>query len=847
MFDYIRTINSLDPTLPVDSVGYPNNDFAAGTPSSGNVLGGGISIGAGQVVPTEINSGNKVNGQVWNTQGFGAFPVLTEADLQFVAIGANTNTVTGAPATPVFTDQIGSRGTIITNSASSSILTTTGMLTNNINLPPTNSVAVQAYLLLNFVNPNHWFPWTHAEPIFYVEVSGLNGFFLNGYPLFSVGGTASPNTDCAIAGGFKFDSITTGLSGVFDFRSMVADRVLGPGTDVQPISGLTNYPFYSSIMGITNVGSMALTANPAVTNTVSTPITITIYEPSNTSYSSVAGLTRGDPVQTYTINFPNTTVPVPSLALFRRIGTPWGDGYGGTNGGSNEKALGSSAATANSDRWRDLYADGAAGSAWEMATYFQVNNNVSHFVSGTYNGQDVVEGMVLSPAWSDPRMLALSNVPSAAFAPHPNYGSVLTNFAYGTKIFGTPCPGAGIGYLTKSAGYAAMPVASPSISSSVGATTTAGTVGDWDNGMMSYPDGPYINKTDEGNQNGSQSGSLQGIAYYQWNQQYSSTNGVYFSPNRQVPSPVMFGSLPTGVDPAGIHPAGWQTLLFHPGPTGHPGATSPEDELLLDLFWMPVTDPYPISEAFSTAGKVNLNYEIVPFSYINRSTAVRAVLSSEKVTAIPTSKASVYKTEWSSANTLGTTPGRCPLNLGSDVAEANGGDDGGTLEQFNDLFSGQGAFKDSSGNPMIFHSPAQICDMYLIPQASALTGAINWNTPSAAQSGWYSSSFGLVGDNERERPYADIYGRVTTKSNTFKVHFTVQSIKPAPSDLASGQWNESRGAVTGQYIGSSTIERYIDPTSSSIQDYAALSNPLSVPNLESAYRWRVVEQHQFVP
>ncbi len=36
------------------------------------------------------------------------------------------------------------------------------------------------------------------------------------------------------------------------------------------------------------------------------------------------------------------------------------------------------------------------------------------------------------------------------------------------------------------------------------------------------------------------------------------------------------------------------------------------DYLLLDLFSMPVVEPYPISEPLSTAGRINMNYQIVP-------------------------------------------------------------------------------------------------------------------------------------------------------------------------------------------------------------------------------------------
>ena len=122
-----------------------------------------------------------------------------------------------------------------------------------------------------------------------------------------------------------------------------------------------------------------------------------------------------------------------------------------------------------------------------------------------------------------------------------------------------------------------------------------------------------------------------------------------FSPHQMVPSPVMFGSLPSLVQTG----APWNTLLFRPDLTeggthfGAPGNgidslgasltddALPGDHLWLDAFWMPVVEPYAISENFETAGKVNLNHEIFPFTYIERTTALRAVMKSERMLAIP--------------------------------------------------------------------------------------------------------------------------------------------------------------------------------------------------------------------
>src|SRR5204863_7056320 len=137
------------------------------------------------------------------------------------------------------------------------------------------------------------------------------------------------------------------------------------------------------------------------------------------------------------------------------------------------------------------------------------------------------------------------------------------------------------------------------------------------------------------------------------------TGQTYFSPNRQLPSAVMLGSLPTGINPHNpMSSRPWETLLFRPNRedvTSHPGADiskGPPDHLVLDLFTVPVIEPYAISEPFSTAGKINLNYVLAPFgyakgdagkdlgttrdrSYIRRDTALRGALKSTFIMAVP--------------------------------------------------------------------------------------------------------------------------------------------------------------------------------------------------------------------
>ena len=76
----------------------------------------------------------------------------------------------------------------------------------------------------------------------------------------------------------------------------------------------------------------------------------------------------------------------------------------------------------------------------------------------------------------------------------------------------------------------------------------------------------------------------------------------------------------------------------------HFGAKQLPDHLWMDYFWMPVVQPYVISEPFSTAGKVNMNYQILPFQYIRRATALHAVMKAEKILAIPNRNVDDYKT-----------------------------------------------------------------------------------------------------------------------------------------------------------------------------------------------------------
>jgi hypothetical protein len=327
--------------------------------------------------------------------------------------------------------------------------------------------------------------------------------------------------------------------------------------------------------------------------------------------------------------------------------------------------------------------------------------------------------------------------------------------------------------------------------------------GDWDNGIAALSDGPYLNMPDAGNMY--QSGGY--APYFNEPNYVVGANTLFFSPNRLVPSSGMFGSLSTGTP--------WRTLLFRPvgsTPGAHPGGTvSPKDHLLMDWFWMPVVDPYAISEPFSTAGKINMNYQILPFKHIIRKTGLYSVLKAEKIMAIPSGEGQTYKVGGS------TTAYRHSI----DIEE--------TLEQFDDRFE----------NNEIFISASEICDLYLVPNGKSIG-----DMPS------YWKDNLLTGDNSKERPYTNIYPRLTTKSNTYRVHYRVQVLKkvtgtPAnqfvdPNDPSA---NGFKDQILSEQRGSYIIERYLEHND---PRFGVSIDPMN-ESLNKAYKFRVVGAKQFNP
>lgn len=368
-----------------------------------------------------------------------------------------------------------------------------------------------------------------------------------------------------------------------------------------------------------------------------------------------------------------------------------------------------------------------------------------------------------------------------------------------------------------------------------------GQPGDWDQGFGNTEDGAFINKPDESNAS---------KKYWNWGGNYHS--GGYFrrgdfdidpdgnnhTPNRQIASAVQFGSLPTGM--VSMRP--WETLLFCPNPAGrdtdagsepqagdHFGFKLPRDHLLLDMFWMPVTEPYAISEPFSTAGKINMNYEILPFRYIHRRTAMHSALESVSLMAVP-------------EIALARFPYGC-IKGGRDQAhrlevryKVDNDHVDGTLRGFEQRFE--------EGD--VFRSPSEICEIFLVPEPLE---SRNPPAPATTQRKYDSmidwwDEFRATGDNAREMPYNQLYPRLTTQSNVFQVHYQVQVLQKSRASNPS-VWDPGNDTMTAEYRGSTLLERYLDPNDSEIPDFAANAGSGAQKGLSDRYRFRILQQRRF--
>jgi uncharacterized protein (TIGR02600 family) len=716
-------------------------------------------------------------------------------------------------------------------------LTTTGDYGGALQALAPGEKKLQAMLLFDIACPMMGYdPFLMSiKPAFRVNVAGIEGISIGAQNPFPSRTTTSNSTAAGLNGNGFVDGIATrtlayGTGGTLGFRYLLGEQ----GEHFNGWSGITP-------SGFSGPRPYRYVSNPFK---VSTASSLSLSGGFTAELHCLTSTTTSDAYQTFNVAFPAVSnIPIPDLVINGLAGPNASGGAFTANFPADWWGFDFRISRANQPRTGPIQSVAYAGpgavirseaplvGTWQWNQTRQVRiptfaNQSSN--AALYTGADVVRTLVARDgdyrlaAASDP--VAANGTNSSPFAKGPGYdagvrlGHVFKEQSNSFNTAGVDNSGklvAGANYSWKFTPKVPSTLNNPQIQSTW----------DWDNGLPNDPDGAYAGKPDEGNiytNNDS--------PYYN-QQEAGDANKIpaYFTANRIVNSSVMFGSLPSGV----MENIPWRTLLFRPQMNRPQDPSGPKDHLFLDLFWMPVVEPYAISEPFSTAGKVNMNYQIVPFTYIHRSTAVQDVLSSELVPRVP--KAAAAATSSASTGngdcyykgkpgaTASTPPGapsvaRLPLNL----SETDG-----TLRQFKDKFD---SWK-------IFKSASEICEVYLTPQG------YSWTSDNAADSSWYGDDFAMVGDNARERPYGNIYPRLTTKSNTFTVHCKVQALKN-PIGMAANQWNEDRGKVQGEYRGSTTLERYLNPNNGGIQDYATNS---SAQSLDNYYQWRVVSNTSFSP
>lgn len=738
-------------------------------------------------------------------------------------------------------------------------------LNKNIPLQP-GVRRIQSRLLLEFFVPAAGY--TLLEPEFTVRVSGLKKFRVNGQQLFPndsellYTGRRATNTGSQMTGGYGI-----GLKGVLRGREAVArapmpaDNNWGnaewkvkPSDSSGDDTSVINYNLISNFVDIDvgRDGSKPMNFSQA-------DLSIEIYS-GHLNRTPASGDTQAVLVQTLTPSFPAApTMPAPTLVRQSNNAMPaandkleapaWWTFYSrGALGISLTKAQENairndssgfySSFTKNStapQRGR-MFRDNVAartGSQPARGAYFfgfdaedsavrlfkpQVSSSVAQ--AEIEEGSDVVQTVTIKHG--DYRLTSAMNVVDASqWQPHRYYGTRRLAHSF-TNFVSNQLPG--YDYGTKSdvpsrlvatkAGSTYPNTRIPDLPYFNAATTAAQLYGDFDNGPGPARDGAYINKPDEGNLNN----VVNGVPYLSESNQHTTADSVFFTPNRLIASPGALGSLPTGVKSG----KPWRTLHFrpqqgHPGGPSKLGGTNPPDHLLLEYFWMPVVEPYAISEPFSTAGKINLNYQILPFTNIRRASGLHALLASERIPAVPTSDAPNYKVFPSNSdqNTFWTTSGGLRWHYNIDAEK--------TLAQFEQRFrTGQ-----------VFLSPSEICDVHLVPDRDVADY-------TKMESFWASRR--LTGDNTRERPYTNLYPRITTRSNTYRVHYIAQVIRKARS--APVNTITDADTFESEFRGSAVVDRFLDPSQADLPDFTN-STTSSPDSLDNHYQFRVLEKRKF--
>jgi hypothetical protein len=232
---------------------------------------------------------------------------------------------------------------------------------------------------------------------------------------------------------------------------------------------------------------------------------------------------------------------------------------------------------------------------------------------------------------------------------------------------------------------------------------------------------------------------------------------------------------------------------------------------------------------------------MVPFTWIERTTALHAAFKGVRIPAIPHNARETFKAQIDPASS--TTSNASETLYEVDVNK--------TLASLRSRFTSGEAF---------FH-PSEICNYFLFPKripgfetdydrSLAPPPVDPANIEYAQLNEWWNGdptdprkldAFELTGDNLRESPYAQVYPRLCTRSNVFKVHYRVQLISKSRSTPAN-EWDVEKEKITAEQRGATVIERYLDPNDPNIPDLTG-----SNLALDEFYRYRTLTTEPFTP
>jgi uncharacterized protein (TIGR02600 family) len=622
----------------------------------------------------------------------------------------------------------------------------------------------------------------------------------------------------AARGGFiNIDPLTNVVAGTNSPVSLT-----GRGNITTTLDGITNVP----ISRVTDSGGALQNGSyPLVSDPIRIPKAASMILSEATINIDTVFIKGGSFTNTTTIPFPMATIPMPTLSPNTNQWAFYPSGWNGTS--TNGATSGGRFPIVNT-----------ANLSWE--TNLIVPNSDTIFAVATKHGDYRIS--MANPGPTN----AVSNANWAPVPANPSFPSMqhrLFNGAFSPPsatptinywVPGANYPSNALGLLPTENASARPAIPDKAYLDGLGVAHPL-TYGDFDNGPPSQPDGPFVNSPDE-------LSDVPDTSYSNWTEgtDIQQRASIFSTPNRKIASPVAFGSLPS----AARQDRPWQNLLFRPAPgVDHPGKAgfsfdgtsltgAPPDHVWLDFFWMPIVEPWAISETFSTAGKINMNYQIAPFSYIRRTTGVQAVLRAGGVTAISSSASSYttgryIKTDSSKGSFAAHTnsPSLAARIIRDQSPFPVNPDE--TLKGFDERLS---------NNAALFRTASEICELPIVPVASEASY-------NSLQDGSWWADWQYTGDNTKEATYNDIYPRLTTKSNTYTVHYRVQMLKKLPGGDQT-TWDESKDKVASELRGSTLIERFLDPNAT-YPDYAtAFSTSAS---LETYYRFRVLQRSQFTP